>query len=476
MTDNLSKKEYLRRDKILNGNLWKTVIILTIPLAIYSLFNFLYGFIDMLLVADLGSSYVNSVVFIDELKSAVSAFGGAIAAAGCVLIARQYAIGNLKTARQYAGNSIILGVLVSSGVIILMMLFGAPILAFFGATEDMIENGLSYYQVQMLTTLLIAINSVFIGIEKAKGNTRLVLWLNLIVMTVKLILSVLWIKVFGGDLFHLALASLIAQGILSGVAVVILFHPKNSLHISIKELNPNTVMMKEIFILAIPVFIGKFLFNMGKVVINGVALLYHPFAVGALGIAYKVHNGFSQVANTFEESEMSIIAQNIGNKNINRAIKAYVISLIYATSVATIGLIVAYFWQDWMITLFLRDGIDFAEKFELTKLIYAFEQFSSVTGAVIATTTGMFIAFKKTKIVFWINILRVIILRLPVIYFLYYVIDPTATWHVGFVMLFSNTLTMIISIIFALIHIHNLKTYGDARLQLIHAEEYIKES
>ena len=40
---------------------------------------------------------------------------------------------------------------------------------------------------------------------------------------------------------------------------------------------------------------------------------------------------------------MSIIAQNIGNKNINRAIKAYVISLIYATSAATIGLIVAYF-------------------------------------------------------------------------------------------------------------------------------------
>ena len=60
----------------------------------------------------------------------------AIAAAGC-LNCRQYAIGNLKTARQYAGNSIILGVLVSSGVIILMMLWYQ--LAFFGATEDMIE-------------------------------------------------------------------------------------------------------------------------------------------------------------------------------------------------------------------------------------------------------------------------------------------------------------------------------------------------
>ncbi len=470
MTGQLTIKEEKRRSYILNGNLWKTVLVLTLPLAIYQLFNFLYGFIDMLLVADLGSSYINSVVFIDEIKSATSAFGGAIAAAGTVMVARHYGANELKEARKNAGNSVLLGLSISTFVIFGMVIFGTPILQFFGATPDMIENGLPYYNVQMITTGLIAFNSVFIGLEKAKGNTKTVLWLNMIVMIIKLILSVLWIKVFNGDLFHLALASLIAQALLTIIGLYIMIHPKNSIRITWRDLNPEWKLMHAILVLAIPVFVGKFLFNMGKVIINGIALLYHPFAVGALGISYKVHNAFSQTANSFEESEMSIISQNIGNKRLDRALKTYGIALVYAASIALFGMIVAYFWQDWMIGLFIRDEIDFVEKFNLTRQIYTFEQFSAITGAVIAATSGMFIAFKKTKVVFWINILRVIILRLPIIWFLYYFIDPTATWHVGFVMLFSNSITMILSLIFAIVYIRNVKIYGYDQLQLVHIE------
>ena len=52
-----------------------------------------------------------------------------------------------------------------------MVALGTQILQFLGATPEIIESGLSYYNIQMITTGLVAFNSVFIGIEKAKGNT-----------------------------------------------------------------------------------------------------------------------------------------------------------------------------------------------------------------------------------------------------------------------------------------------------------------
>ncbi len=61
----LSEKENNRRKFILEGNIWKVMIQLTIPLAVYVFFNYLYGFFDLLMVSHIGDNEVASVVFID---------------------------------------------------------------------------------------------------------------------------------------------------------------------------------------------------------------------------------------------------------------------------------------------------------------------------------------------------------------------------------------------------------------------------
>lgn len=76
----LSEKEQKRRNYILNGPLWKVILTISAPLAIYGLFNYLYGFFDLLMVSHIGGNEVASVVFIDEIKNAVMAFGAGIAA------------------------------------------------------------------------------------------------------------------------------------------------------------------------------------------------------------------------------------------------------------------------------------------------------------------------------------------------------------------------------------------------------------
>ncbi len=457
-----------RRDYILKGNLFKVMLTFTLPLIIYQFFNYLYGFVDMLLVADLGASFVNSVVFIDEIKSATTAFGVSIAAAGSVIIARHYGANEITPARKNAANALMLGVTISLTVTMIMVILGIPILTLFGANADnrIIEEGLSYYNIQMFTICLITINSVFMGIERAKGNTKFILWLNLAAMLVKLVLSIIWIKLLNGDLVHLALASLIAQLLITVIAVITMSRKNNVLKIGLSDLRIDRRMMTDIIILAIPVFLGKYLFSMGKVIINGIALLYHPFAVGALGIASKIHSVISSLANVFEESEMSVISQNLGNKNTKRAIKTFFIALGYALVISVIGMIAATFWLDWMISVLLVGTHYTAENIDVIKSIYAWEQFSSISSAMIAVSTGLFIAFRRTKIVFLINFLRVFVLRLPVLWLLYYLVDQNAYWHVGFVMFISNTTTMIIALTLAGIHIRNVRIFGEVRLQL----------
>ena len=454
----LNEQETLRRKRITTGNLWNTILILSVPLVIYEIFNYLYAFIDLWLISGINTNFVTSVIFIDELRLAVTAFGGSIAAAGSVIIARHYGSDDIDLAKRSAAQALLLAVIVSFSIIVLMVALGTQILQFFGATPEIIESGLSYYNIQMITTGLVAFNSVFIGIEKAKGNNKVILYANIIIMLLKLSLSIVWIKVFNGGLLELSLSTMIAQLGLMFIGIYVLMLKKNnSIKLAFSDFKVDIGFMKEIFILAIPVFIGKFLFNMGKVLINGIALMYHYYVVAALGISGKIFGLFAAIANVFHETEMSVISQNIGYKRLDRSIKSFYVAITYAAVVSISGIIISWFIKDFMLNIL--GNFDSEQRYVILEL-YKYEQFSLLFSALISVISGLFIGFKRTKVVFWINIIRVVILRLPVLWLMYTFLPGKDFRDVGFVMFFSNSLTTLIAGIMAFSFIYNLKSYG----------------
>lgn len=452
----LSRKEEARRHYILSGPLWKVIGVMSAPLAIYGLFNYLYGFFDLLMVSHIGGNEVASVVFIDEIKNAVMAFGGGIAAAGAVLVARHYGAGEIDEARKHAGTSFGLAFLTSSCVVIMMLILGKPLLRLLQAPQEMIDAGYGYFNVQMISTALMAINSVFIGLEKAKGNTQKILYLNLGTMMIKLTLSAFFVFVLGKGAFYVGLATLLAQAMLMVVALFILFSPKNSFQIRWHELKFNKTYVLPILSLALPVFTGKFLFSLGKVLVNSMAAVYGSLAVAAFGIAMKLGGGPGSISIIFEESETSIISQNLGNRNLKRAIHTYYLSHIYAIVVGGLALIFVSQMIDLIIPLFTSNTDPLF--YEMIKNIYFWEKFSVLTSASIAVITGLFIGFKYTKIAFVLNVVRIFIFRLPVLWLMQYLgVDYHA---LGYVMFMSNTLTMIVGLMILSIFIYRTHVYG----------------
>lgn len=452
----LSKSEQKRRNFILNGPLWKVILSISAPLAIYGLFNYLYGFFDLLMVSHIGGNEVASVVFIDEIKNAVMAFGAGIAAGGAVIVARHYGAGDIEEARRNAGSSFLLAFSVASVISVIILIFGKVILKLLKAPEEMIDAGYGYFNVQIISTSLMAINAVFIGLEKAKGNTRFILWLNILTMIVKLILSAFFVFGLGKGAFHVGLATLIAQAMLMVVALFIMFSPKNSFQIKVSELTFKKKYVLPILALSIPVFTGKFLFSFGKVIVNSMAALYGSLAVAAFGIAMKLGGGPGAISIIFEESETSIISQNLGNKKLKRALNTYYLSHLFALVVGGLGLMVVSNLVDKIIPIFTTETDPLF--YEMILNIYYWEKFSVLTSASIAVITGLFIGFKFTKVAFILNVARLFIFRLPLLWLLQYL--GVGYIALGYVMFISNTLTMLTAFVMLIIFILKLKTYG----------------
>lgn len=449
-------KEQQRREQVLQGNLWKVVFWMTTPLAVYALFNYLYSFIDFLLVSLIGTDEVASVFFIDDLRGMILAIGGGIAIGGAVFVARHYGAGEFEVARKHAGQTFLLTTIISGLIALLMMLFAVPILTLFNAPEEVIQKGLGYYLVQMGSTFVIGINSVYMALERSKGNTKTVMNLNLVAMVIKLALSALFVLGLQGGTFEIALATLIAQLFLMVLGIRVLFSKNNSIGIRRKDLSVDPAMMKAIFLLALPVIAGKFFFSLGRVIVNGLAAVYGTMAIAAFGLASKLVGGPGAVALIFEESTASIASQNIGARQMKRAFQAYGIANLYAVILGFSGLILVSIYVDQMIPWFSTNAAP--EFIALVKSIFLFERFSIVNGATIGIVSGLFIGFKITKMTLILNVIRVYVFRIPaLLLFIALEVDAIA---LGYVMFISNFGTAIISLVLLFVFYHRVKSYG----------------
>ena len=83
----------------------------------------------------------------------------------------------------------------------------------------MISIGTEYFAVELPSIVLNFFNSVYIAVERARGNSKLILRINVLVLVIKLILTAVFIYILNGGIIMIAAANLISQGIFFIIAV-----------------------------------------------------------------------------------------------------------------------------------------------------------------------------------------------------------------------------------------------------------------
>ena len=68
MNEKHMERQLKKREQIINGGLWKTLLMIALPILFYNLCNYLYGIYDMIVVerANIGSSA--DIVVLDQNK------------------------------------------------------------------------------------------------------------------------------------------------------------------------------------------------------------------------------------------------------------------------------------------------------------------------------------------------------------------------------------------------------------------------
>ncbi len=459
-------KEKKKRYNILYGNLFSTILMICMPLMVYQFFNSFYNLLDQIMAANIAQTAVSKIGVISQLKNAVSAFGAGIAGGGSVLVARYYGAGNMDEARHSASNMLFISCVVSGIILLVLIPLAYPILKI-AQTPDIDSNTITYFVMCLIELVAVSINNIFIGLEKIKGNSKKILYLNILMLLTKLLLNSIFVYVIKVDnIAYLELSTIIGQSILLIIGITIMFSKKNLLKLRIKQMLPKKDYIIPIIKLSVPIFLGKFVMNIGKSVVNALCGSYYSEATGglitgALAVSNNLSGLVTSPVSVYEEGQSSIISQNIGNKNIRRTMDVFKTTCLIVLFFVVVGFVLIRFvFLDELTNLFSITNNQTSSEISMTDLIkqiFFFDCLSIPALGLASAVLGVLYGYGKTFLSGILNGSRILIRIISLVVLHACGINYRAA---GISMGISNVLIGLLSLIAFIIFYINLRRKG----------------
>lgn len=453
----LSKQDIRFRNFALNDNMWLVILYVCIPLALYQTLAQLFKIVDSMMAAHISAESVSTVAYLSQINLMLSALGAGLSVGAGMKISEAYGAGDYVLVKKRVSTLFAMCLALGLGLLLILGPMTPQFLRFVKTPEVFIAEGAQYFVLELVGLVITFFNNVYIAIERARGNSRRILWLNVLVIILKLSLTAYFVYVLHSGLNMIAIATIISQTAMMLFACHFLNTKDNAFGFSLHAVSFRKSIVSPMVLISIPVMIEKMAFSFGKVIINSMSTIYSPLTVGALGISNNISGFTTNPQAGFQEGGAAIISQSLGAGNPRRALEAFRCVLISCILIGAVLMTITLIFIHQISRLFAGENGEF---YHMIIQVYRMEAIGVIPLGVNAAVMALLYGFGKTKITLLINFCRVFVFRIPVLWGLQQFTN-LGSESVGVVMAVSNTATGIMAAAVAWIVIRNIKReYG----------------
>lgn len=460
MQADLSKKDEQFREFSLNGPMWRVVLYVGFPLALYESLNQLFKILDTMMASHIGASAVSAVAYLSQINMMISAVGTGLAVGASIKVSQAYGAGDFMLVKKRVSTMFAMCGALGIAILLVLVPFTPEFLRLMNTPEEFIADGSTYFRLELFGMVITFFNNVYIAIERARGNSRRILILNTAVIVVKLGLTAWFVYGLDGGINMISCATIISQSFLLLLAACINMNQKgNAFGFSLRAISIKKEVICPMLTLSFPVIVERIAFAVGKVIVNSMSTVYGSWTVGALGISNNIGGITTNPQNGFQEGGSSIISQNLGAGRPKRALLAFRWVLYIDMLIGLVIMTASLLCLDQLAGLFAGDNAEFAE---MIKQIYRFEAVGAIPLGVNAAVMALLYGFGKTRVTLVMNFCRVFLFRVPVLWALQQFTD-LGNVSAGIVMAVSNVASGVLAAVVGVIEIRRICNTYDVR-------------
>lgn len=264
----------------------------------------------MILVGHLGAVAVAAVGLTSQPYMLMTVLFAALNTGTTVIVARSTGAGNRGDANRAAGQSLMLGSLLSIVVVALGVLFSEAMLRMMGASAEVVHYGMNYARLMFLSIGFSSISSALSAILRGAGDTRTPMKIN--VLSGCLCISLGFVLIYG----HLglpemgvagaAIATLAVQGMAMIAFITVLFSGKFAVRIGWEEISRlDKSMIHRMLKIGIPSSLEQLIMRLGIMTfvkicagLGTVAVAASQIVTSIIGISFMPGAAFAIAAST----------------------------------------------------------------------------------------------------------------------------------------------------------------------------------
>ena len=434
----------------------KLLISLAWPAITANIVNALYSIVDQIFIGQgvgyLGNAATNIAFPITTICLAIGLMIGIGAAANFNL---ELGRGNPEKAKSVVGTSVSSLFLIGIILTILVQIFLEPLMYAFGSTDEILEYAKTFAGITSLGIPFLLISISTNPIVRSDNSPKYSMFgivfgavLNMILNPIFIfdVIPFTSISGLGLGVKGAALATVLTQGIMCIVGFIHLRINKDIIKLNLHSLvyiKWEKHILKRIYRITLPSVIGQVGTAIGFMIMNSFIQSYGTETVAAYGMVNRISGLLNIPPGGVGSAITSIIGQNIGNNNIKRVKetfkKASIIIIIMSILIAFISFTFRY--------EILSFFINAPKESELMIQANSYMFYTLITLVMLNmffVYQGLFQGSGNSKYSMAIDMIRLWIIRIPLILFFKYFTKQGAT-GIWLAMAISNILVTIIA-------------------------------
>jgi len=439
---------------ILNGDLKKVIMKLSLPVMISNLLQSTYNITDTFWVGRLGSYAIAAVTISFPIVFLIISISMGIGIGGSILIS--HAVGKaFKTKKEKDKKQIniivtqtfVLLFFVLLAVSFLGFIFTPNILSLLSPDAMVYKSAIIYLRTIFVGLLLMIPYYVFEAALRAIGNTKTPMKFVFLSVLINMILDPLMIFGIGPfpamGIFGAALATVISRAIVSFIAIYHLVKNTYKIKIDLAFIKPRLNMIKELLKLGIPTSLEMSSISLSMFILTSVISSLGTVTLAAFGIVTRLFSFFMIPSLGISVAVSTVVAQNFGAGNIKRIFLSLKESVKVGSPFIFFTSIVTFILAKQIITAFTADIEVIRLGTIFLKIISPFVIFGFGRHVLI----GFFRGIKRTDVAMIISIVHNFVFRLSGVYILAFVFNLGAIgvwWSYPIMMIFGLILTYLI--------------------------------
>lgn len=431
-----------KQQSILNGNLYKVIFVLAVPIMFNNLIQTLYSLVDTYWVSKIGDVQVAAITFDWPVIYLLISIGAGINIACTALISQYTGADNIKESNRVAGQSFSFTLIFSVILSIVGIILAPMVVRLMGADGALYDNSVSFLRIMYLDIPSTFVMYIFASIRQSQGDTVSPMKLSVAAIILNILLDPVFIFIFKMGITGAALATVLSKLLFTSIGVYWLFTRKEGVYIKKENLKWQKHILIKIVNIGLPSSVGQACEALGFIVLNVFIVSYGDNTLAAFGIGNRINSIIMMPALGIGTALTAVIGLNIGANQTNRARKAFRTSLYLSIIILAAGGAILYPFSKNIVGVFTTNQDVLKQGTEYLKLITVTVPLMGIFQVCMGTFQGS----GHTLYSMALAMVRLWAIRLPMILILknFTSVGSSAVWYS---MIVSNMIICIIGLL-----------------------------